>query len=51
MNLKAFSKKEGDPSISVSANKTGLPMTEDVVGGLSLPAKEDIINHIISLSS
>jgi len=38
MNLRAFSRKEGDPSMSSKASKTGLPMTIDLPGSLSFSA-------------
>jgi len=35
INLKAFSRKDGDPSTSSIASKIGLPMTKDFTGCLS----------------
>jgi len=35
---KAFSRKEGLPSISSSASSIGLPTTSDLIGLFSLPA-------------
>lgn len=40
-NLRAFSKKEGDPSISSKASKIGLPITIDFPGSPSVSVKEN----------
>lgn len=40
MNLRAFSKKDGLPSISSSASKIGLPTMVDFTGCISLTAEE-----------
>lgn len=37
--LRAFSRKDGDPSTSSRASKTGLPMTKGFMGTLSLTAE------------
>lgn len=36
-NRRAFSKKDGPPSISSNASKMGLPTTKDFTGRFSLP--------------
>ena len=36
-NRRAFSRKDGPPSISSSASRIGLPTTRDLIGRLSLP--------------
>lgn len=40
IKLRAFSKKDGVPSTSSKASKTGLPITEDFTGGPSFTAKD-----------
>jgi len=36
-NRRAFSRKDGPPSISSRASRIGLPTTRDLIGRLSLP--------------
>lgn len=36
-NRRAFSRKDGPPSISSKASRIGLPTTRDLIGRLSLP--------------
>lgn len=43
-NLRAFSRKDGPPSISSSASKIGLPTTNDLTGRFSLPGNQKVIN-------
>jgi hypothetical protein len=47
---RAFSKKEGLPSISSSASRIGLPVTNDFIGLFSLPAERKVGKGIIESS-
>jgi hypothetical protein len=46
-NLKAFSRKDGLPSISSNASRIGRPTTSDLIGLLSLPV---ITKYVPNLS-